>query len=129
MAKIDFGELDLEKALVLAALYNGAKPSAKEIKKYDPQPMTVQEAKSIIFGRFGKENFDYIKGRTLLIIFVEKTFNAKLYNKNNGDGSAETIIESLVITGDINNDQIIKIHEKNVAKAIMEVNGKYSKKQ
>lgn len=116
MAKVSFE--NLEKAKVLAALYNGAKPSSTDIASYDPNPMSVSEAKQLTFNR---NNFDYIKGRILLIIFVGNTFNSKLYNKHNGVDSAEKIIESLKETGDANNPLISNLHKKNVDSAISEI--------
>jgi hypothetical protein len=117
---IYFGDLD--KALVFAALYNGAKPSGKDIREYDPEPMTCTEAKKLVLTR---KRFDYVKGRILLIIFVGDTFNQKLYNKNNGEGAAEIIIESLRLTGDVNNSEIVKIHKKNTKMEIKRMVEKY----
>ncbi len=116
MAKVSFE--NLEKAMVLAALYNGAKPSSTDIASYDPEPMTVAEGKELTFKR---NHFDYIKGRILLIIFTENTFNSKLYNKHNGENAAESIIESLKETGDVNNSIISGIHQKNVDAIISKI--------
>lgn len=120
MAIIQLGEL--EKASVLAALYNAAKPSIKELSSYDSTPMTYQEARAI---SFQQDRFDYIKGRIVLVIFVNSTFNSKLYDKNNGNNAAGKIIESLQKTGDVNNPTIVGIHKKNVNITMQEVKNKY----
>lgn len=120
MTTLCFG--DLEKAKVLAALYNAAKPAGKDMASYDPTPMSYKEAKEI---SFNKSNFDYIKGRVVLVIFIGNTFNPKLYNKHNGQNAAETIIDSLQKTNDENNPIISKMHQKNVETAIREIKKKY----
>lgn len=120
MSKVLFG--DLEKGQVLAALYNGAKPSKKYITEYDPKPMSEIEGKKMTLKT---SNFSYIKGRLLLIIFVENTFNSKLYNKSNGNGTAEQIIESLRKTHDVNNEIIRLIHQKNLEMTIEEIKSEY----
>lgn len=113
---------DLEKAKVLAALYNAAKPAGKDIASYDPTPMSYQEAKAISFDR---NNFDYIKGRILLVIFIGNKFNSKLYNKHNGKNAAEMIVSSLKKTNDENNQVISEIHQRNIDSAIGEIKNKY----
>ena len=124
MAVIFFDDLD--KALVLAALYNGAKAFGKDIKSYNPEPMTYAEAKKLVLK---KKQFDYINGRVLLVIFIEDTFNSKLYNKNNGQDAAEIIVESLRKTGDANNLEISSLHKKNMEKETQRILKEYSKKK
>jgi len=113
---------DLEKANVLAALYNAAKPAFKQMSSYDPSPMTYKEAKQLTFSH---SHFSHIKGRILLIIFIENSFNPKLYDKNNGEGAALKVIESLRKTNDPNNNTIRLLHQENMEKAINEVKNKY----
>ena len=48
----------LDKAAVLAALYNRARPQGMGFLHYDPKPMTVEEAQKIIWG--GDGYFDYL---------------------------------------------------------------------
>ena len=81
-----------------------------------------KEAKEIFFN---KSNFDYIKGRVLLVIFIENTFNPKLYNKYNGQNAAEIIIDSLQKTDDENNSTISKMHQENVTRSIREIKKQY----
>jgi hypothetical protein len=85
---------DIDKAVVLAALYNRAKPRGMGIFCYDPNPMTVLEAKEIL--ATGKTYFDYIKGRPIKISFLTKSLHFTLYDRDNGPGAGEdAVIDAL----------------------------------
>lgn len=53
----------LDKADVLATLYNASRPQGLGFMWYDPQPMTHEEAQAILDQ--GHTYFDYLKGRVI----------------------------------------------------------------
>lgn len=83
----------LSKAHVLAALYNGSRPLGMGMIQFDPKPMSVDEAQQIL--DTGKTYFDYLKGRVMKIDLGGDELDTRLYNRDNGGGAAETIIESI----------------------------------
>lgn len=80
------------KAIVLAALYNNSKPLGMGILQFDPTPMSEEEAQEIL-----KEqtHFDYLKGRVMKVDLGGKEFNPRLYNRDNGENSAERALENI----------------------------------
>ena len=55
----------LDKALVLAALYNAAKPRGLSAAQYKPDhTMTIEEARNILKAQ---KSFDYFQGRALKV--------------------------------------------------------------
>ena len=85
---------DLNKAEVLAELYNHAKPQGMGFLHYDPNPMTVDEAQQILDQ--GHTYFDYVKGRVMKVDLGTDELNTRLYNRDNGENAAESVIERLV---------------------------------
>jgi hypothetical protein len=75
----------LDKAAVLAALYNRAKPLGMGILHYDPTPMTVEEARNL---NPETKYFDYVKGRVMKVSLKKNEFDPYLYDRDNGDGAA-----------------------------------------
>ncbi len=74
-----------DKAEVLAALYNAAKPIGLGIKHFNLMPMTVEEARSLLERT---TNFDYIKGRVMKVDLSGNELETWLYDRDNGDGAA-----------------------------------------
>lgn len=85
----------LNKANVLAALYNNAKPLGLGMIHYDPKPMTEQEAEILLNQQ---TYFDYLKGRVMKVDLSSDELNTRLYNRDNGHNAAEDAI--LSISGD-----------------------------
>jgi len=100
----------LDKAEVLAALYNGShQQGAGFLHAAGRTDMTVEQARSIISpnsapdprmfpwdARSAKElKFDYLHGRVLKIDLSGDTFRVWGYDRDNGQGAAERIITSL----------------------------------
>jgi hypothetical protein len=92
----------IDKAELLAALYNGAKPLGMAYLAYDPTPMTKEEAQKIIDGQpvnfhypGGGLRFDYLKGRVMKVNLREDEFDPWGYDRDNGDGSAENVVSKL----------------------------------
>lgn len=90
MNKIDISKLD--KAEVLAALYNASQPLGMGILHYTPGDMTKEEAMRLLSE--GKD-FDYLKGRVMKIDLSDESFWPNSYDRDNGQGAAETAIAHL----------------------------------
>lgn len=82
----------MNKADVLAALYNASKPQGMGMRHYDPTPMTPEIAQELL-GQ--NTNFDYLKGRVMKIDLSSDELDPWLYDRDNGQGSAEAAINSL----------------------------------
>jgi hypothetical protein len=85
----------LNKAVVLAALYNSSKQQGLGALYHSgKQEMTLEEAEELISAN-PRMYFDYIHGHILKINLSENEVHTGLYNRDNGDGKAESIIEQL----------------------------------
>lgn len=84
----------LNKAEVLATLYNNAKPQGLGFLHYDPKEMTTEEAEYILSESKDKY-FDYLQGRVMKISLEKDEVYTWLYNRDNGDGAAEKVISRL----------------------------------
>ena len=83
----------LDKAEVLAALYNHSKPQGLGFLQFDPKPMSIDEAEEILKQT---TDFDYLKGRVMKInLSSDDGFEEWLYNRDNGDGAAQRVINEL----------------------------------
>lgn len=85
----------LDKADVLATLYN----AANQVGLGHTLPrgtfgMTAVEAKEYI-SKSADLYFDYLHGRVLKICIRDDEVDTRLYNRDNGNGAAETAIERL----------------------------------
>lgn len=84
----------LDKAEVLAALYNGSKQQGLGfLDDHGRIKMTIEEAREEL-----KRNtyFDYLHGRVMKIDLSKDELDTWLYNRDNGSGAAERIIEELM---------------------------------
>lgn len=81
------------KASVLAALYNASKPQGMGFLHFNPKPMTENEAEDLL--KEGRTYFDYLHGRVMKIDLSGNDLDTSLYNRDNGQGAAERVIESL----------------------------------
>lgn len=83
----------LNKAEVLAALYNNPKPLGLGFLHFDPRDMTVAEAEEILNQT---TYFDYLKGRVMKVdLSSDDSFEEWLYDRDNGKGAAQRAIDSL----------------------------------
>lgn len=86
----------LDRADVLAALYNASKPMGRGLLHFDPKPMLREEAAMLLQGAGSNPSFDYVKGRVLKITFSSgRWLDARLYDRDNGPGAATRAIEDL----------------------------------
>lgn len=96
----------LDKAQVLAALYNASKPQGMGFLQYDPEPMDVEEAERCLnAGPY----FDYLKGRVMKVDLSGEDLNPRNYDCDNGIGAAEKAI-SAVRNQQINSQEIQEAH-------------------
>lgn len=71
----------LNKADVLAALYNASKPQGAGFIHYDPTPMTRKEAEQLLAqGTY----FDYLKGRVMKVDLSKDELNPWGFDRDNG---------------------------------------------
>lgn len=87
----------LDKAELLAALYNKAKTQGLGFLAYTPEPMMLEEAQQYIAQCQADLYFDYLKGRVMKVDLNGDTLKTYLYNRDNGDGAAERIVEGVRI--------------------------------
>ena len=83
----------LDKALVLAALYNGARTQGMGLLWFVPGDMGHDEARRIFGASYGK--FDYVKGRLMKVNLSANSFDPSLYDRDNGQGMAQACIDKL----------------------------------
>lgn len=84
----------LNKADVLAALYNNAKPLGLGFLHFNPQDMTREQAQEIL--ATGQTYFDYLSGRVMKVdLKSDDGFEEWLYDRDNGKGAAQRAIEGL----------------------------------
>lgn len=110
----------LDKAEVLAALYNAASPQRLGFLQFDPKPMTREEAREIIdsqtycYKDYKGEHrflaFDYLKGRLMKVNLEYDTLNPIGYDRGNGKGVAKRVIEELRSNRGVNSVYIKKKH-------------------
>lgn len=89
METIDISKLD--KAEVLAALYNASKPQGLGILHFTPEPMTRTEAAELLKTA---KYFDYLKGRVMKVK-IEDQLKVWLYDRDNGNGAAAAALAPL----------------------------------
>lgn len=89
---VEEGVVDIsnkDKAEVLAALYNNSHPQGLGFLQYNPEPMTIEQARELL-----KEGtyFDYLAGRVMKIDLKTNIVRTWGYNRDNGSGAAEHCI-------------------------------------
>ena len=83
----------LDKAVVLAALYNGSKQQGMGmLQTRGRTEMTVEEAREELKR---DSYFDYLHGRVMKISMKSDELNTSLYDRDNGPEAAEKIITQL----------------------------------
>jgi hypothetical protein len=98
---------DLNKAEVLAALYNASRPLGLGLMHWTPEIMTKEEAENIIklgddktqmFPNLPKKYlyFDYLKGRVMKVNLSGDEFEERLYDRDNGNGAAYNALKELL---------------------------------
>lgn len=104
---------DIPRAELLAALYNHAQPMGLGFLQARNEPMTVEQAEKLVTGENIETDyrgrppgfreraadkpayFDYLYGRPLKIELNGKTLREDLYDRDQGDGAAQRVIDAL----------------------------------
>ena len=116
MGKISL--IGLNKAGVLAALYNASKPQGMGFMHYDSKPMTRDEAEALLKRT---THFDYLKGRVMKVDLSGDELDTWGYDRDNGQGAAERTIAELSKTGDTNSSIIQATHHVNTLESAEDV--------
>ena len=82
----------LDKAEILAALYNRAIVLGLGRLHAVSGDMAVDEARQLLTG---SSYFDYLKGRVMKVDLSGDTLDTRLYDRDNGTGKGEQIIEAV----------------------------------
>lgn len=115
----------LNKADVLAVLYNRSKPQGMGFLQYDPKPMTREEAQ----GYLEKTTyFDYLKGRVMKIDLSSDVLDQRLYDRDNGNGAAASAIDELRITNEGNSAKIQEAHRSAIIDSAQDARGRLAEK-
>jgi len=98
----------LDQSAVLAALFNASRPQGMGFLQYNPEPMSTETALELLTRT---RYFDYIQGRVMKINLKDPNqFDEWGYDRDNGEGSAQMVIDSLRKTNSPNNDSIQMKH-------------------
>ena len=90
---IDISKLD--KAAVLAALYNNSKQQGMGFLQVRGRiGMTIDEAKELLTGD-DDHYFDYLHGRVMKVDLSGDQLNERLYDRDNGAGAAQQAINTV----------------------------------
>lgn len=84
----------LNKAEVLAALYNASRPQGLGFLHFNPTAMTKEEAEKILNNH--SPYFDYLAGRVMKISLASNELDERLYDRDNGPGAALRALEELL---------------------------------
>lgn len=85
----------LDKAEVLAALYNNSRPLGMGHLHFVPGNLPIEEARALIEQRGIALNYEYLKGRVMKVDLTGDELDPRLYDRDNGPGAAAHVIERL----------------------------------
>lgn len=83
----------LDKADVLATLYNNSRPRGLGVMRFTAGNMPKEEAQGFLDE--GHVRFDYLKGRVMKVTIEGDELDPRSYDRDNGDGAAERAIGQL----------------------------------
>jgi hypothetical protein len=81
----------MDKAEVLARLYNASKPQGVGFVHYKPTDMTREEAQQLLDD--GQIHFDYLYGRVVKIDLSGDKLDPERYDRFNGAGAAARALD------------------------------------
>jgi hypothetical protein len=83
----------LNKAEVLARLYNASKVQGMGFMQAIGGRMTIDEAEELL-----KQDtyFDYLYGKVMKVDLSKDSFDPWLYDRDNGTGKAESVLKDLI---------------------------------
>lgn len=87
----------VDRAALLAALYNRAQPQGTGFLHYDPTPMSQEQAAVLLERNThdGSCYFDYLHGRVMKIDVLEEPLDPWLYDRDNGRGAVAAVVEAV----------------------------------
>lgn len=88
MSDIDISSMN--KAEVLARLFNNSQAQGMGFMQNHSKPMTKEEAQGLLDR--GQTYFDYIRGRVMKIDLSGDTLATHLYDRDNGTGAAASAL-------------------------------------
>ena len=89
----DIDVSDIKPAALLAALYNRAR--AQGMGFFAAQPdMTEADAEAVL-AKDPRGDFDYLHGRAMKVQIGEPVLDAQLYDRDNGRGAAQSVVDAL----------------------------------
>lgn len=106
----------LNKAAVLAALYNASRPQEMGFLQYTPEPMTVEEAQTV--GENNRWSFDYLSGRVMKVNLSKDEFDPWGFDRDNGQGRAAACVAIVKAGMDENAQPIQDMHKQGIAAGI-----------
>lgn len=81
---------DLDKAEVLAELYNSSQVQGMGFLAAKPGEMTAEEARNLIAdGAY----FDYLYGKVMKVNLEGDSFDGRLYDRDLGEGAAQRAVD------------------------------------
>lgn len=113
----------LDRAAVLAALFNGARAQGLGFLAHQEGDMTVEQAQAIL--DTGTTYFDYLQGRVMKVDLSGDSFDPWGYDRDNGEGAAFSVIRSLRQTGSASNVETTHLHQHGMAAAADELREHY----
>jgi hypothetical protein len=93
MQDIDIKGID--KARILAALYNSARVQGMGFLQEKPGVMPLSEAEDLV-SKY--TYFDYVHGRVMKVDLSGDTLNPRLYDRDNGPGAAARALREAGLT-------------------------------
>ena len=90
----------IDKAVLLAGLFNHAQPQGFGFLVATNELMSVEEARTISFDMQiaymgGGAYYDYVKGRSMKVALGGDTLDPTLYDRDNGQGMAEKVVRTI----------------------------------
>lgn len=92
----------LSKAKVLAVLFNGSRTQGLGFYQISDNAMDEKTAEKILLRQ---TSFDYLQGRVMKIDLSGDEFDPWGYDRDNGQGAAQRLIDELRRTGDTNPEE------------------------
>ena len=83
----------INKAAILAALYNNSRPQGLGFLHFKPDEMTIEQAERLLEQQ---TYFDYLLGRVMKVDLSGDILRTWLYDRDNGQGAAEAAIQHLL---------------------------------
>jgi len=95
MADEEIDVKGIDKAELLAALYNNSQPLGMGFLVAKAEPMTKAAAQAVLDNQAGDTYFDYLQGRVMKIDIGGDTLNTWGYDRDNGAGSVARVVADL----------------------------------